>query len=225
MKKCEKLIIKINDKEINMIINRKKIKNTYIRIDDHKQIIVNTHLKTSFDYIFELVNKHQNKILKQIENKTKNELPIGQIIYLDNIYYVTIINANDFAYKINNDTIILYTNKKNELAIEEFYRNMAIKIFSIELNKAFGYFEKNFNLIYPELVIRKMKNRYGTCYYSRNKICLNLNLIKHDLDCVNYVINHELCHFVHHDHSNNFYKLLETVVKNHKELRRRLFNL
>jgi len=37
------------------------------------------------------------------------------------------------------------------------------------------------------------------------------------MNMVDYVVAHELCHLVHHDHSNAYWKLLESVMPDYLE--------
>jgi predicted metal-dependent hydrolase len=67
-----------------------------------------------------------------------------------------------------------------------------------------------------DLVIRKMKARWGSCS-DKGEICLNLLLIKQDLPQIDFVIAHELCHLRHFAHNKAFYALLDRVMPGWKE--------
>ena len=54
-----------------------------------------------------------------------------------------------------------------------------------------------------------MKSRWGTCDTRTNKITLNVRLAEHPVECLEYVILHELCHTVVPNHGPEF-KALET---------------
>ena len=56
-----------------------------------------------------------------------------------------------------------------------------------------------------------MEKRWGSCT-PQQKIILNTELIKAPIACINYVILHELCHLVHHNHSQAFYQLLNQFM-------------
>jgi len=69
--------------------------------------------------------------------------------------------------------------------------------------------------------VRRMKRRWGTCH-SSGAIWLNSELVKKDPELIDYVIIHELCHLVHHNHSKEYYALLGSIIPNFRELRKRL---
>lgn len=73
----------------------------------------------------------------------------------------------------------------------------------------------------PPLTIRRMARRWGSCTPT-GRVTLNPELIKAPEDCIDYVIMHELCHLVEHNHSPRFWRLLERLMPDWRERRRRL---
>jgi hypothetical protein len=75
----------------------------------------------------------------------------------------------------------------------------------------------------PEHSLRfyRMKRRWGSCS-SRGVITLNTRLIERDPASIDYVIIHELCHLRVPAHNREFYELLERVLPDWKERRRKL---
>ena len=69
--------------------------------------------------------------------------------------------------------------------------------------------------------IQDMSNRWGSCT-SKGKIILNTELIKAPKPCIEYVITHELCHLIHHDHTRVFFELLETEMPDWKRWKDKL---
>jgi predicted metal-dependent hydrolase len=78
------------------------------------------------------------------------------------------------------------------------------------------------NIPYPLLKIRKMTSRWGVCNRKNNSITLNLELIKWDPIYIDYVITHELSHFVHFNHSASFWKTVSKYCPSYKILRKNL---
>jgi predicted metal-dependent hydrolase len=77
------------------------------------------------------------------------------------------------------------------------------------------------NIDFPELEIRQMKKRWGSCGKS-GAIILNTELVKAPLFCIDYVIMHEICHLKNRSHDYKFYKLLETHMPDWKVRKERL---
>ena len=83
----------------------------------------------------------------------------------------------------------------------------------------------NYEIPYPVIQVRKMKSKWGTCYTTKEKIILNRALLSAPLKAIEYVVVHELAHFVHANHSPAFYKVIEEIMPDWKERRGMLKNL
>ena len=59
----------------------------------------------------------------------------------------------------------------------------------------------------PTWRTRFMRSQWGSCSHD-GVIALNTHLVKTPERVIDYVILHELCHLVHHDHSRRFYSLM-----------------
>lgn len=73
----------------------------------------------------------------------------------------------------------------------------------------------------PILSIRRMKKRWGSCSPS-GRITLNTELLKAPLQCIDYVIAHELCHMVHPNHTTQFFRLLQRIMPDWEKRKTRL---
>jgi len=80
---------------------------------------------------------------------------------------------------------------------------------------------KRFGIQPPMLTIRSLKTRWGSCTKA-GKIILNKELIKAPIECIDYVIMHELCHLKEYNHGPKFWRLLYKVMPDYKERKKRL---
>lgn len=64
---------------------------------------------------------------------------------------------------------------------------------------------------YSQLGIRASRTRWGSCS-GRNTISLSIYLVTLPEHLRDFVILHELCHTVHHDHSPRFHALLDRLT-------------
>ncbi len=61
----------------------------------------------------------------------------------------------------------------------------------------------------PDWRIKHMKTKWGSCSIKGRRIWLNLELVKKNPQCLEYLIVHELAHFQERHHNEKFVKLLD----------------
>lgn len=74
----------------------------------------------------------------------------------------------------------------------------------------------------PAITIRTMTSRWGSCRPQKQAITLNSRLAEHPIPCIEFVVLHELVHFVHPDHSQHFYDLLTAQMPDWRDRKRLL---
>ena len=75
---------------------------------------------------------------------------------------------------------------------------------------------------YPQIKFRKMTSQWGNCRPKQRILTFNKNLCFAPKDCIFYVVCHEWVHFLVPNHSEKFYRELEKICPNWKELRKQL---
>jgi len=97
-----------------------------------------------------------------------------------------------------------------EQLLNAWYRDKAIQKYQERMALCWPAFAR-LKLKKPGIAIRRMKTRWGSLSKS-GMLTLNFTLIRAPVECIDYVITHELCHLIHHDHSPRFYQLLEKMM-------------
>lgn len=202
--------IYLNNQEYIYIITRKKIKNIYFRVKEDLKIHVSANHLISTSKIEKLLHKNT----KTIETFYLNQINKNN----DNIKYLG--NSLNFKYQEcqpyldNND---IYGRSKEEC--KEFIYTLAPNIFTSRLNQIKQQFA---NLPEFSLKVRKMKSKWGVCNKNRMSITLNSVLITKDIHLIDYVIIHELCHFKHMNHSQEYWDYVSKFYPYYKKARKEL---
>ena len=145
-------------------------------------------------------------------------------LYLGRQYKLQIIEDTINEIKIYKGAMIMKTKKINpeylEKKLNEWYKEKAIFHFEELLNSSLEKFNK-YKIEKPVLDIRLMQKRWGSCTKS-GKIILNTELIKAPKGSIEYVVIHELCHLIHHNHNKEFYNLQNKLSPNWEKWKEKL---
>lgn len=203
--------MKIDDTYLNVVIERKKIKNIYFRVNEKNEIYVTCPKYISEYEINRLLENNKKEITKMYYKNKKNELLDEKVMFLgkeiDYIYHNKVIFDKEriFAPSIK--------------GANKYLEDNSLKIFTERMNL---YINKFNNLPKFKLRTRKMKTRWGVCNRGSMSITLNTLLIHKSYFLIDYVIVHELSHFEHMDHSQAFWKCVELHYPEYKQARKEL---
>lgn len=203
----------LDHKEYPIEIIRKNNKNTYLRVKDGK-IIVTTNYLTSLTTINKLI-KNNTAFIDKALNKNNQKKEDDSFKLFGNSYDI-IYGFNDT--EIDNNKIYTKDNKSLNKYLSKYIYN----IYEERINYYYNLFEENIPI--PNLKIRKMTSRWGVCNIKNHNVTLNLELSKYNIECLNYVIVHELSHFIHPNHSKEFWLLVGKYYPSYKDIRKYLRN-
>lgn len=200
-----------NDKSYDVEIIKKNNKNIYIRVKNSK-IIVTCNYFTTKKMIEKLLKDNYKSIIKMIEHDNKKQEKESKFYFFGKEY--NIVYGLDFSIEESK----IYAKNKKDLTknIDKIIKDK----FYERLMHYYNMYEENIPL--PSLRIRKMTTRWGVCNIKTHIITLNYNLYKYNLECLDYVVVHELSHLIHPNHSASFWSVVEKYCPNYKVIRKTL---
>lgn len=207
------MTILLDNIEINVVINYKNNKNIYFRFKEDRKLYVYCNRFVRESKIKDLIFSNKQAILKMYE-KIQENLDAENLFYYLGKPYIIVIGEIDKVY-IEDGYIFAKSHKE----LEKFYLKECERLFGIRVEDA-----KKVIVDVPNfrLRLRKMKTRWGVCNVRDKIITLNTELLKRDIDLLDYVIIHEMCHFYEANHSARFWQKVEKYYPNYKLARKRL---
>lgn len=204
----------IDNKEYEVVIIKKNNKNTYIRVKEDLKIYVTTSRFSTKIYIKSLLDNNIDSIKKMIEEQTKQLKKKDYFYYLGEKYEVFIDDVE--GIKFLDDTIFV----ESEKYLNKWLNKKIKELFQERLDYNYNRYQEK--IPYPKLKIRTMKTRWGVCNIRDNSVTLNTKLIEYDIEKLDYVIIHELSHFIHFNHSKAFWNQVSIYTPNYKQIRKDL---
>jgi predicted metal-dependent hydrolase len=89
--------------------------------------------------------------------------------------------------------------------LDEWYRTELKKVVPHVIEK----WEQKIGVKSTEYGIKKMRTKWGSCNQKAQRIWLNLELAKKPIECIEYIIVHELVHLLERSHKEKFIALME----------------
>lgn len=211
--------IKFGSKTINFNLEYKERKTLGITVHVDRTVSVKAPIDASKSQVLEKVKKRAPWIIKQqgyflsFEPRTPARRYIGgeTHMYLGRQYRLKFIDGTADKVLLKGAFLEVHSidrSKAKEL-LSEWYLDKAKKHFYPLCEKWICKFEKH--EVRPKAIqIKEMSNRWGSCT-PKGRVILNTELIQAPKKCIEYVIVHELCHLVHHNHGQAFFKLQASV--------------
>lgn len=171
--------------------------------------------------------KNQEKVKNKKQNSIKENIQNGSQIFLNGQkYYIKLTSGNTNHIHFRDNILILQIKEKYRDSqeyinayFEQWLKEM-MYVLSDKLIDKYLIALKKYHLKKPELTIRTMASRWGSCTPSKGKITINKNLIYPPQQCLEYVVLHELAHLVEANHSKRFYAIIAEVMPDWKECKK-----
>lgn len=224
--------IEFKGKIIEYTVERKKIKNCYIGVQDGT-VKVRVPKKISQEKIEEILIKRADWILKNIEKQKKKVKVPKQYINGENFRVLGKDVTLHISYeKIQKPKVKCWLHKlemilpleyqenakeKVKELVENFYQELAEK----EVEKAMKKMTARLKLEPNQYKIKNLKSTWGNCSSTRN-ISINQKVVMYSPRAIEYVCLHELCHLEHMDHSKMFWDMVQKYMPDYKKAEQEL---
>jgi predicted metal-dependent hydrolase len=212
-----------------------KLDSHNILIDDIKRskrksmsISINYDLKIQIKAPYWVTNKEieafviqskkwiQNKIgylSTKPKPKSKSFLNGDKYLFLGKEYTLKFSLGTEFILTEEGELLVptLFSNDTKS-AIIDWYKKQAEKI----IKERCEFIAQSTGVKPNKIKINNAKTRWGSCT-RRGNLCFTWKLIMAPLFVVDYVVLHELIHFFHHNHSKNYWAMVQKFMPNYHE--------
>ena len=157
------------------------------------------------------IRRQQAKFQTQAR-QSEREMVTGETHYLLGRRYRLLVTYHDGITEIvtNRSTIELRIRgtldaRQRERALQRWYRRHLKELVIPLIEK----WQRALGVQLVEYRVKRMKTKWGTCNAKARRIWLNLELIKKPIECLEYVIVHELAHLIERHHNDRFISILD----------------
>lgn len=225
--------ILLGERLVRYDLKRKKVKNINIRIKHDLSVHISASPHVSQKSIEEILTEKADFILSALEKYESLALSDDfdakdgdtVTVFGQKLPITTVSGKKDRA-NIGENEIILTLKDASDIALRQKVLNSALDALlrdTVEKLCREIYPKFSANLPdYPTVKFRHMKSRWGSCNCKKYILTFNYSLVHAPRECIEYVIYHEFTHFIHPNHSRDFYMELASHLPHHKSLRQQL---
>lgn len=223
--------VEYGNSKIDFVIKRSARKTLGISVLPCGSVEVTAPETAPVDKIKELVLKRGAWLLEQRRLSGFNPIPQPQkqLISGESFYFLgrhlrlKVFEANYDGVDILNDRLILNCTFSEDFQLKRnlllgWYYKKANEILTARFEeKAFSYNQSDISVS-----VKPLNKSWGEYHPSKRSVVLNAELVVAPVDCIDYVIVHELCHAITLNHGPEFYDLLSTRLPRWRDLKNEL---
>ena len=215
-------------------VTEKAVKNVRLRVFPSQEIRLTVPIQTSEEFINSFlrtktawINRHLEQFKDTEAIEKEDSIRTGMSTRILGRQLVIKVAASPQKRIVRDDlTLWVYTpNPQDQDGIDRQFNNWWQKnsklYFLEQINRLFPIIEKH-GIRMPNLVVRKMQTLWGSCSRRNHTVNLNYYLYKAPVPCIEYVVLHELTHFLYPHHDRNFINFITIYMPDWQERKRLL---
>lgn len=211
-------ILTIDD--LTITVERKQVKNINLSVKRNGQIAVSMPYRGKMETVEAFVRsklpwiqKTQAKIKSAISQKTPQFINGEQHFLWGTPYYLRIEIAYQPEIEIKENQIIIRLPENNTMAQRQYlFDKFYAQCVQSKLLTLLVQWHIKMKTPHPQVRIRKMTSRWGSCTPNKKTIRINSELAKYPLECLEYVVVHELAHFYCAGHGKDFIAIMNQFM-------------
>ena len=208
-------MVEIKGVKFDVEITKKRIKNIYLKVEGNKINASCPYYVAQYE-VYKFIEAKSNwiyKVYKYNQSRPRNTFVYrgGDVFYVFGKAYKLVRTIGRKKVSIVNDTIYFTYKDDSFDGIKALYKELDRMLLSLAreyFNKYrrvlldYGYIDE------PIINARIMTSKWGVCYTRNNRINISSYLIHYPYICLEYIMIHEMTHFIVPNHSKRFYEII-----------------
>jgi predicted metal-dependent hydrolase len=169
--------------------------------------------------------RRQREQLQAADRQTEREMVTGESHYVwGTRHRLKVVERSGRAQlELDGNRLLLYlpagasTERRREV-LDHWYRQQLRQA----LPDVIGACEQKLGLSVPRWSIRRMKTKWGSCNRETRHIWFNVELAKKHPDCLEYIVVHEMAHYLERNHGEHFTRLMDAFMSDWRSRRDQL---
>ena len=217
-----KKVVQCRKYPITYTLVTKQVKNINMRISSKGEVVVSANPFVPMDKIDDFVSSKVSWIVKHQksmqERSQKSMIDDKHIVLFGNSLKIRKTTGKYNHVSYDKDTLYVQCREQAdpEKVIRQFLDKLCRDVFLDIATLTFRSLS-DYHLEFPDVKIRDMKSRWGSCTPAKNSITLNRKLIHYPFEFIEYVVLHEFVHFIQPNHSKAFYNIIENYMPDYKK--------
>ena len=174
------------------------------------------------------IRKQQRRFASQEREPERKYIQRESHYFLGKRYLLRVVEADKPAKVVlkNKNYIELYvrpgsSKEQRQNLMNEWYRAELKKL----VPELLGKWERKTGVQVEDWGVKQMKTKWGTCNIQKKKILVNLELAKKPINCLEYILVHELVHLLERLHNERFLAYMDKFLPRWKYYRDELNKL
>jgi predicted metal-dependent hydrolase len=169
--------------------------------------------------------KQQRAELRDTARQSEREMITGETHYVwGRRYRLRVVERSGSAhFETDGDRLLLYTpegttSDRRRALLDRWYRAQL----RAEIPDLIAKWEPRLDVTVPRWSIRRMKTKWGSCNRKTGALWFNVELAKKHPLCLEYLVVHEMTHYMERNHGKRFIALMDQYLPDWRARRDRL---